>query len=97
MKIKLLETPLDDYRKTIVNLILAPYLSNVQWQLDYESSLIIIKRWLESCGAKRKLDFDVDYLIGNALRNAKNSGYRPMRLDTLRTRNSGIYEILGLT
>ena len=45
--------------------------------------------------AKRKLDFNVDSLIGSALHNAKNSGYRPMRLDTLRTRNSEIYEILG--
>ena len=90
----LLSTSLHDYRKTIVNLVLAPYLINIR-QLDYEASLIIIRHWLELCAAKRKLDFNVDSLIGSALHNAKNSGYRPMRLDTLRTRNSEIYEILG--
>ena len=33
----LLRTPLDDYRKTIVNLILAPYLINIR-QLEYQAA-----------------------------------------------------------
>ncbi len=63
---------------------------------DDGASLIIIKHWLELCAAKRELDFNADSL-GNALYNAKNSGYRPMRLDTLKVRNPEIYEILGVT
>jgi Primase X len=38
---KLLETPIDDYRKNAVNLILAPYLINVK-KLSYDTALTII-------------------------------------------------------
>ena len=38
---KLLDTPIDDYRKNAVNLILAPYLINVR-KLSYDAALNII-------------------------------------------------------
>ena len=42
---KLLQTPIDDYRKTTVNLILAPYLINIK-KVSYEDALNIIDKWL---------------------------------------------------
>ncbi len=92
----LLKTPLDDYRKTIVNLVLAPYLINIR-RLHYESAFTIIKEWLERCASLRQLYFGADSLTGNALQTAKNSRYKPMRLDTLKRRNPAIYEELKLT
>ncbi len=92
---KLLKTPIEDYRKIIVNLILAPYLINIR-RLGYEVSMPVIKRWLKLCAAKRNLDFNVNYIIGNALHTAKNSGYRPMRLDTLKDKYSALYKMLGM-
>jgi Primase X len=93
-KINWIEVLLKTYRKTIVNLVLAPYLVNIR-RLAYEKAFEIIKQWLELCAAKRQLDFNVDSLISNALHNAKNSGYKPMRLDTLKTRNPEIYKELA--
>ena len=81
----LLKTPLEDYRKTIVNLVLAPYLVNIR-QLKYEIAFKIIKNWLELCTAHRKLDFIADSLTDNALSTARKSGYKPMKLDTLKAR-----------
>ncbi len=92
---KVLKTPLDDYRKTIVNLVLAPYLTNVR-QLQYHDAFEIIKLWLELSANCRKLDFNTHYLINNALVNAGKTGYKPMRLGTLKERNTTIYEMLGM-
>lgn len=91
----LLKTPLDDYRKTIVNLVLAPYLTNIR-QLQYEKAFSIINCWLELCLTYRKLDFDPDYLINQALVNAGKTGYKPMRLGTLKQRNFTVYKKLRL-
>ena len=90
----LLNTAVDDYRKTIVNLILAPYFVNIRG-LANKNAYEIIKEWLELCAAKRKLDFNVDSLIGNALHNAVKTGYKPMRLHTLKIRNHEIYKELA--
>ena len=49
----LLKTPLDDYRKTTVNLVLAPYLINIR-QLEYRDAFNIIKSWLEQCTGLRQ-------------------------------------------
>ena len=42
----LLKTGLNDYRKTTVNLILAPYLLNMR-KMPFEESIKIIQKWLE--------------------------------------------------
>ena len=52
---KLLQTPIDDFRKNAVNLILAPYLINVK-KLSYDAALNIINGWLGKCGKLRQLD-----------------------------------------
>jgi hypothetical protein len=59
---KLLETPIYDYRKNAVNLILAPYLINIR-KLSYENALNIIDNWLTECGKLRQLDQDFNYIF----------------------------------
>jgi len=92
---KTLKTPLDDCRKTIVNLVVAPYLTNIR-KLQYQESFEIIRNWLSICAIARRLDFNEDYLIKNALANARKTGYKPMRLVTLKQRSPTIYQRLGI-
>ena len=63
---RLLETPIDDYRKNAVNLILAPYLINVK-KLSYDAALNIINGWFGKCGELRQLDQDFNYMVRYAL------------------------------
>jgi len=90
---KLLETPIDDYRKNAVNLILAPYLINVK-KLSYDAALIIINRWLTNCGKLRQLDQNFDYTVRYALKYSTKNGNRPLKFDTLKTKNVMLYNVL---
>jgi hypothetical protein len=90
---KLLQTPIDDYRKNAVSLILAPYLINVK-KLSYDSALNIINSWLSKCEKLRKLDQNFDYMVRYALKNCVKNGYRPLKFDTLKMKNNALYHLL---
>jgi hypothetical protein len=64
---KLLQTPIDDYRKNAVSLILAPYLINIK-KLSYEDALNIINSWLIKCGKLRQLDNNLKYTVKYAIK-----------------------------
>jgi hypothetical protein len=94
---RLLQTPIDDYRKNAISLILGPYLINIK-KLDYQEAFIIIKAWLlNKCDSVRKLDFDFSYRIKYALKNAIRTGYKPIRFEKLRERNVELYDKLQRT
>ena len=61
---KLLQTPIDDYRKNAVSLILAPYLINIK-KVSYDNALNIINNWLSKCDKSRKLDQNFDYTVSS--------------------------------
>ena len=90
---KILKTGLDDSRKNIVNLILAPYLVNIR-KLSFNASKKIILEWLSICRAEREFDFYPNQLIERALVAARKSGYKLMSLNTLKQRNFMLYEKL---
>jgi hypothetical protein len=90
---KLLQTPIEDYRKNTVALILAPYLVNIK-KLPYTESYNVIKGWLDKCNSLRRLDSDFNYRIKYALENVIKTGYKPMRFEKLREYNEQIYEKL---
>jgi hypothetical protein len=90
---KLLQTPIDDYRKNAVNLILAPYLINVR-KVSYDVALNIINSWLVKCGELRQLDQDYNYMVRYALKYCAKNGNRPLKLDTLKTKNLMLYDLL---
>jgi hypothetical protein len=90
---KLLETPIDDYRKNALNLILAPYLINVR-KVSYDVALNIIESWLDKCGKLRPLDKDFNYMVRYALKYCAKNGNRPLKLDTLKMKNELLYDIL---
>jgi hypothetical protein len=90
---KLLETPIDDYRKNAVNLILAPYLINIK-KLPYDDALNIINNWLSKCDELRQLDQNFDYTVRYALKYSAKNGNRPLKLDTLKIKNLMLYNMV---
>jgi Primase X len=90
---KLLETPIDDYRKNAINLILAPYLINVR-RVSYNAALNIINSWLSKCGELRPLEQNFDYTVRYALKYSAKNGNRPLKLETLKMKNLMLYNLL---
>ena len=91
---KLLETPIADYRKNAVSLILAPYLINIK-KLSYDAASNIINSWLSKCGELRQLDQNFDYTVRYALKYSAKNGNRPLKLDTLKLKNTTLYDLLN--
>jgi Primase X len=90
---KLLNTPISDFRKNATNLILAPYLVNIK-KLSYQQSFDILIDWLQKCNSFNKIDFNPISLANSALNIATQKKIPPMKLETLKNRNSEIYHIL---
>jgi hypothetical protein len=91
----LLETPISDYRKNAIGLILAPYLINIK-KLPYANAFDIIKDWLNKCDSLRRLDSNFNYRIKSALEDAMQKGIPPMSLVKLREKNRELYDILSI-
>jgi hypothetical protein len=91
---KLLETPIADYRKNAVSLILAPYLINIK-KLSYEDALDIISNWMMGCGKVRQLDQNLKYIVKYAIKSSIKSGRKPLRFETLKLKNTALYDLLN--
>ena len=91
---KLLDTPIDDYRKNGVSLILAPYLINIR-RLPYEDALNVINNWLMECAKLTRLDNDLSYIVKYALKSSIKSGRKPLKFDTLKLKNAALYDVLN--
>ena len=87
---KLLQTPIDDYRKNAISLILSTYLVNIK-KKSYEESFNIIKDWLDRCDNLQRIDFNVHTLLKYSLDTALKNRIPPMRLETLKEKNSKLY------
>src|SRR5215204_1217524 len=90
---KLLQTPIEDYRKNAVGLILAPYLINIRG-LPYQSAYNIIEEWLNKCDVLRKLDPYFRFRIRYALRSSSNKRIPPLKLEPLRLKNKWLHDKL---
>ena len=91
---KLLQTPLDDYRKFVVWCILAPYLINAR-KCSTDEALNMIRNWLDLCRSLRQLDFNPNYMIKYNINTAQKSGYLPMSLEKLKIENTYLYNVLA--
>ena len=91
---KLLQTPVDDYRKFAVWRILAPYLINIR-KCSADEAFNIIRDWLDKCSHLRRLEFNPNYMIKYNINTAKRGGYLPISLQKLKIENSYLYNVLG--
>jgi hypothetical protein len=90
---KLLQTPLDDYRKFVIWRILSPYLINIR-KCSVDEAFSILKNWLDKCSKLRPLVFNPNYMIKYNINSAKK-GYPPISLEKLRTENAHLYNTLS--
>lgn len=91
---KLLQTPLADYRKNAISLIVAPYLVKIK-RLPYNDAFSIIQDWLNKCIVLRQLDSNFNLRIKYALQNATEKNIPPMKFETLREKNGELYDLLN--
>jgi hypothetical protein len=93
----LLQTPIEDFRKLVIDLILAPYLINIK-KLSYSESYTIIKDWLDKCNELKRLDNyrNFEYRINYELNRAINNGIGPMSREKIKTdpTYNELYQIL---
>jgi hypothetical protein len=91
----LLQTPIEDFRKLVVDLILSPYLINIK-KLSYEDSYTYIKNWLDKCNDLKRLDNyrNFDYRISYALKNALKKQIPPMSFITLKENYKDLYFLI---
>jgi hypothetical protein len=91
---KLLQTPVDDYRKYAIWRILAPYLINIKGS-STEDAFTMIMDWLNKCNSLRQLDFNPNYIVKYNINRAKRTGYLPISLDKLKIENSHLHILLA--
>ena len=91
---KLLQTPLDDYRKFVVWRILAPYLINIRKYSADEASNII-RDWLDKSRNLRQLDFGPSDIIKYNINSAMRGGFLPISLDNLKIENPNLYNMVA--
>jgi hypothetical protein len=92
---KLLNVALEDYRKSAISLILAPYFINVQKLTDADS-FSRTKEWVLKCNLAKKLEPSINYddLINRAIERAKDTGIRPLKFEeTLQYKNRELYNM----
>jgi Primase X len=90
---KILAHPFEDYRKIIINLILAPYLVVIK-KLSYEESYQIINEWLQKCDFLRKIDFNTRSVVNTALTIAYKKQIPPMKIITSKTNYKDLYFLI---
>ncbi len=90
---KLLQTPIDDYRKFVVWRILSPYLINIR-KCSVDEAYDAIITWLDKCSQLRRLDFHSKYMIKYNINSALRSGYLSISLEKLKIENLYLYNVL---
>ena len=93
---KILANPFPDYRKIIINLILAPYLVVIK-KLSFDESFQIINVWLQKCDLLRKLDFNIKSVVNSALTTAFKKQIPPMSITTMKTNYKDLYFLIEQT
>ena len=94
----LIQTPIEDFRKLVIDIILAPYLVNVKQLSSFEESYTIIINWLDKCSELKRLDNKRNFesRINYALKNAINKGIPSMSIEKIKTdpNYSDLYQLL---
>jgi hypothetical protein len=91
---KLLRTPLPDYRKMIIWLILSRYLINVRGMI-YDDAFSIIRKWAMECNKEKPLyPSSFDFIIRDQLKQAIKDKKYPIGLPRLKKENIELYNLL---
>jgi Primase X len=89
---KLLQIPLEDYRKFCLWRILCPYFVNVK-KVSKEETSIVLEAWLWGCSNLRRTDFNHRLLIKNNLRYVRS--FVPPSNKMIKDKYPDLYAILN--
>jgi hypothetical protein len=99
---KLLQTPIDDFRKRSRDLILVPYIVVRRGMTDVDQIHNIVMQWADKCAQLYRLE-PTRHEYSNRVRSRiyevmrSNPRIPPMRLETLKKENSDLYRQLYVT
>jgi len=85
---KLLDTPLDDYRKFCIWRVFAPYLINVK-RMSRSDAFNTIKSWLDKCSSVSRLNFNPTQKIDEEFNRV--GSYYPVSRIKLEQENNSLY------
>jgi hypothetical protein len=93
---RLLQTPIPDWRKTAVALVLAPYLLTIR-RMSYEQAFNTIMQWAASCAQLSSLrpnERGFIERVHTSLERAQSKQSRPLRWATLVSNYQQMYEMV---
>ena len=88
-----LQTPIEDGRKKIIELVLSPYFILIK-KLSYEETFQKIKEWLHQSDSLRRLDFDITDHVNSAIKTVYKKQIPPMSIYKLKTKYLNLYFLL---
>ena len=88
---KLLQTPIEDYRKDCLWRIVGPYLLNFR-NLSESEAAEIMENWLDRCDRLRKLDFEPKSKVYSIIKG--NKGYKPISFAKLKEENKDLFLLI---
>lgn len=97
---RLLETPIEDYRKRARDLIIIPYLVVRRGMADENQISDIVMQWADRCAELRRLEpsrREFAYKVSSRVREVKRDKISQMKLATLRVKNPQLYGKLTIT
>lgn len=100
---RLLKTPIEDYRKKAVDVIIIPYLVVIKGMTDINQIQGITMQWLDRCDQLRRLDSRHSF-VGRITSRAyqvleahsKGEAIAPMKWKTLKDENPELYKLLNV-
>ena len=87
---KLLQTPIEDFRKRSIDLLLAPFLITIKG-MSADTAERIMLNWLERCSALKPLDFDAAQRVQEKIAYVKESNYLPLGEEKFKAQDSGLF------
>jgi hypothetical protein len=87
---RLIQTPVDDFRKRGIDLLLAPFLITIKRMSDYAAEQIMLN-WLNRCSSLRPLDFDAAKRVQEKIVYVKESNYLPLGEEKLKAQDPDLF------
>jgi len=87
---RLLQTPVNDFRKRGIDQLLTPFLIMVKGMSD-ETARQIMMNWLLQCEKLRPLDFDADYRVRSKIIDVRASGFLPLGEEKFRVADPDLF------
>jgi hypothetical protein len=94
---KLLQTPIEDYRKHVRDLILVPYLVVSKGITDQDQVYDIVMQWTDKCGELKRLEpsrREFSNRINSRIEEVMRDRIPPMTFETLKEKSPELYETL---